>query len=63
MSILNGILTTGNIPEKMKISVVRPIYKNGAKNDPVNYRPIAIWSVLSHVLEKYISTVMINFLL
>lgn len=44
------------------VSVVRPIPKNGAKeDDTANYSQVVILSILSHILEKYISTVIINF--
>lgn len=61
LKILNGIFETGNIPKEMKVSIVRPIYKHGKKGELGNYRPIAILSVLSHVVEKHIASVMQSF--
>lgn len=31
LGILNGIFHTGKIPDQMKVSIVRPIYKQGKK--------------------------------
>lgn len=54
LTIMNGILVTGQIPKGLKVSVVRPVYKKGSKKDLKNYRPIAISSILSHIMEKFI---------
>ena len=40
--IINHSITTSNFPEKLKLSKVIPLFKNGAKNDIKNYRPISI---------------------
>lgn len=40
LHIMNGCLQTGNIPQGLKISVIRPIYKSGKKSDKMNYRPL-----------------------
>lgn len=58
---INGILKTGIIPNEMKISVVRPLYKKGKKCSVDNYRPISILSVITHIMEKYLARIMINF--
>lgn len=42
VTLINGILATGNIPNKLKVSVVGLIYKKGNKKGLNNYRPIAI---------------------
>ena len=36
----------------MKIAKVLPVYKNGAKNEFNNYRPISLLPQLSKILEK-----------
>lgn len=52
--LINTIIKTGKIPQKMKETYLRPIYKNGQKNDLKNYRPIGSISVLMKILEHHI---------
>ena len=33
-------------PSRLKNSIVAPIFKSGSRNDPENYRPISILSIL-----------------
>ena len=49
---INISINTGNFPDNLKIAKLIPIHKGGAKNDPSNYRPISILSVLSKLLEN-----------
>jgi hypothetical protein len=42
----------GIFPSKLKKSVVKPVYKNGEKEEAINYRPITLVPALSKVLEK-----------
>jgi hypothetical protein len=46
----------------LKNSVVKPIYKNGTKEDANNYRPITPVPTLSKVLENVIANQLIVFL-
>ena len=41
-SIFNKSFSTGIIPDKLKISVVTPIYKNEDESLFSNYRPVAV---------------------
>lgn len=50
--ILSEIMPTGKSPCLMKVSLVRPVYKDEDKQQCLNYRPIAILSCLACVLEK-----------
>jgi hypothetical protein len=43
-----------NIPSDWKIAHVIPLFKNGDKSLPSNYRPISLLSCVSKVLEKII---------
>lgn len=52
--LINSIINTAIIPETLKISYVRPIYKSGNKSDFNNYRPISILSVVEKVMEEII---------
>lgn len=53
-ALINNSLSEGIIPNLLKTSLVRPIYKNGSKSDHNNYRPIAILSVVEKILEEII---------
>lgn len=60
--IINLSFLEGSFPEKLKISVVKPLHKKGDKTDPNNYRPISILSVFSKVFEKAMLARLNNFL-
>ncbi|CAG4975200.1 unnamed protein product [Colias eurytheme] len=53
--IYNLSLETGVFPNCWKTAVVIPIYKSGIKNQPENYRPIALLNILGKVLEKIVN--------
>ena len=45
----------GVYPSRWKISHIGPVYKNkGEKSEKSNYRPIALLSCMSKILEKII---------
>ena len=46
----------------MKISVITPLFKKGKPDDINNYRPIALLSQFSKILEKIISNRFLNFI-
>ena len=61
-TILNKSIELGEFPKRLKISVIIPVYK---KDDPLqiqNYRPIALLSIISKIMEKAVSVRMIKFL-
>ena len=43
--LINKSIATGCFPSQLKQAKVLPIYKNGTKSDPSNYRPISILPV------------------
>ena len=45
---------TGIFPNEWKEARVSPVYKNGAKHDPSNYRPISVIPTVSKIFEKII---------
>lgn len=47
-------LEEGQVPEDWKQGEVVPIHKGGRKQDPSNYRPVSLTSVLSKVMESII---------
>ena len=50
--IFNLSFSSGVFPVVLKHSVIVPIFKKGSNRDPNNYRPIALLSVFSKLLEK-----------
>lgn len=48
----NLSFSTGTFPESWKLANVQPIPKKGDSSLPINYRPIAITSILSKIMEK-----------
>ena len=52
--IFNISLTTGEIPDTMKIAKVIPIFKKGNKQLSSNYRPISLLTSLSKILENLV---------
>ena len=46
------MLAQGNYPERLKFSLIKPIYKSGDKSSPYNYRPISLLPAFSKIFEK-----------
>lgn len=61
-TLINKIVESEVWPEKLKIQVIRPIFKKGVKTDLDNYRPISLLSVIDKVIEKYFNNKIRNFL-
>lgn len=51
---VNASIDEGIVPEELKMSLIKPIYKQGKPGSFSNYRPIAILSVVDKILEKYV---------
>ena len=61
-ALINKSITTGQFPDKLKIAKVFPIFKNGDKTDPSNYRPISILPTISKIFEKHVNTHLMRYL-
>ena len=57
--IMNLSISSGIVPDNMKIAKVVPIFKKGNKDDVNNYRPISLLTSFSKILERivYIRTI------
>ena len=60
--IINTSIVTGIVPDKWKHAIVCPLLKQGDVEDPSNYRPISLLSVLSKILEKVVANQLYEFL-
>ena len=52
--LINICLTYGKFPSRLKIAVVKPIYKSNDRRLMTNYRPISMLPYISKILEKII---------
>ena len=57
-SIINSIF-----PDKWKEGKVRPLHKNGPRDDTNNYRPISVLPVISKLLEKHVHDSLMSFMI
>ena len=61
--IFNQSISTGQVPSGWKSSLVVPVPKTSDHlQNPNNYRPISLLSILSKVLEKHIYSLIVDFL-
>lgn len=60
--IFNLCLCQGIFPEKLKITIIKPIFKKGNKEKCENYRPIALIPVIAKILERIIYNIIYGFL-
>lgn len=58
----NLCFVQGVFPTTLKQAVITPVYKDGNKSDPCNYRPISVLTSLSKLLEKLINVRLTKYL-
>ena len=61
-SIIKSSLETGQVPKDWKRSNIVPIFKGGDREDPLNYRPVSLTSVVCKICEKIIRKRWIRYL-
>ena len=61
-NIYNASLEQGIFPDKLKLAKIIPIYKKGDTRNIQNYRPIALLSIFSKLLEKLVYNRVITFI-
>ena len=59
--IFNLSIMTSSFPDELKILKVVAVYKAGEKEDPYNYRPIAVLPTIARVFEKLIYGELYNY--
>ncbi len=50
------------MPKDWKRAEIVPLYKGGSKEDPLNYRPVSLTSVVVKVCEKVIKNRWVEYL-
>jgi len=60
--IVNKSLETGEVPQKMKLAKIIPIYKAKDKKSFSNYRPVSLLPCFSKILEKIIHKRLYHFI-
>lgn len=60
--VCNLALAGGSFPKAFKKSIVHPIFKSGDRNCLCNYRPIAVLSTFSKILERIMNGRLVDFL-
>jgi len=45
---------TGEVPDDWRIASITPIYEKGWKEEPGNYRPVSLTSVLGKMMEQFV---------
>ena len=53
-------LKTGEIPMDLKRAIITPLYNDGSRNLPKNYRPVALTSHLIKTIEKILAKIFTN---
>ena len=61
--ICNRVILSGHFPDRLKFSIVKPIYKTGDKKNYSNYRPISLLTSFSKIFEKAIYIRLTEYLL
>jgi retron-type reverse transcriptase len=60
--IFNQAITLSLFPHEWKTARVIPLYKNGQRNLPGNYRPISVLPVISKIMERILYVQLYNYL-
>ena len=60
--LFNKCIVAGIYPDSLKIARVKPIFKDGNRNDTSSYRPISILSQFNRIFEKLIRDRLYNFM-
>jgi hypothetical protein len=60
--IFNKVLSKGVFPDRLKYSIIKPLYKKGSRQELSNYRPISLLTSFSKNLEKIMQSRLLNHL-
>ena len=60
--LFNKSLNEGVIPDVLKRAAILPVFKNGDRSIPANYRPISLTPILMKIFERIARKQIVNFL-
>ena len=60
--IFNKVLSKGVFPDRLKYSIIKPLYKKGSRQELSNYRPISLLTSFSKIIEKIMQSRLLNHL-
>jgi hypothetical protein len=60
--IINLPLSNGCFPDQLRITKVKPLYKNGPDTDVLNHRPVSLILFFSKIIEKIMHKILLSFL-
>ena len=60
--IFNQAITLSSFPDEWKVARVMPLYKNGQRSIPGNYRPISVLPAISKIMERILYDQLYNYL-
>ncbi len=60
--VFNLSVSSGVVPDQLKIAKISPIHKSGDTSDADNYRPISLLCTFSKILEKLIANRLVEYL-
>ena len=61
-NLINNSISTGSVPNALKVAKIIPVYKNGDHDELGNYRPISLLPAISKIYEKVMYKRLYNFL-
>ena len=62
-TIINKSLNSGTNPIQWQRALITAIFTKGKRNNPVNYRPISLTSILSKVMESLVKDAILQHML
>ena len=62
MDITQSSISTGDIPQSMRLGWITPLWKGEDAMDPINYRPISLTNHLIKIVERLVRSQMTDFL-
>ena len=60
--ICNLFIKLASFPDKCKVPKIKPLYENGLKTDPKNFKPISLLPLISKTIERIINDQTVNIL-
>ena len=59
-NMITRFMINGEVPSSWKVGNITPIFKNGKKIDPSNYRPVSLKSIVCKVMESSVREKILN---